>query len=243
MTSHFDMTSLFGNHIDMIISRNRYLFAFGVLLFVSNVSVARSEEEPPKFFASIDACIASGEFLKKECRAAFYNSELQLRDRSPKFSSMSECRFRFQICEIQTPDLSVQSDEITNTEEDYKYIPVPLGVEITRSNDGLYATSVLAVETPTDLFPKFLLTGEYNSDVLKAASANAYSAIRPSDFFEPFPSLKNSIPINKFVIKNDKSKNYRDIAELPSASNDINEDFDLDKRQVSASQSASRYLD
>jgi len=225
---------------------NRSLFVFGIILLASKGSSAQSNEEIPKFFASLDACIASGDFSKKECRSAFHNSEIQLKDRSPKFSSMQECRFRFQICELQTIDLSAQSETSENVEEDYNYIPVSLGVEIIRANSGLYATSVLAVETPTDLFPKISLSDGYESDVLSNTGANAYSAIRPSDYFEPFPSLKNAMPVNKFAVKVDKSANRSAISNIAGDLNDMKDikaDYDTQNKQISASQSNSQYLD
>lgn len=224
----------------------RSFFVFGILLLANKVSSAQSNEENPKFFATMDACIASGDFSKKECRSAFYNSQIQLKDRSPKFVSMQECRFRFQICELQTTDLSTQSETNENVEEDFNYIPVSLGVEIVRTNSGIYATSVLAVETPADLFPKFSLADGYDSDVLSNTGANAYSAIRPSDYFEPFPSLKNSMPVNKFAVKIDKSDKVSAISNRAGDLNDMKDntaDYDIQNRQISSSQSNSQYLD
>jgi hypothetical protein len=159
---------------------------------------------------------------------------------------MQECRFRFQICELQTIDLSAQSETSENVEEGYNYIPVSLGVEIIRANSGLYATSVLAVETPTDLFPKISLADGYESDVLSNTGANAYSAIRPSDYFEPFPSLKNAMPVNKFAVKVDKSANRSAISNIAGDLNDMKDikaDYDTQNKQISASQSNSQYLD
>ena len=157
----------------------------------------------PRFFATVAACIASEEFLKKECRSAFQNAERQLMDRAPKFSSMAECRFKFQMCEaqpIEQQDGSANSREI---EDNYRFLPVALGVEIIRLTDGLYATSILAVETPPDLFPSFSVAEGYESkeDEPGSLRANAYAAIPSSDSFQLFPSLKNHTPVNKFVIK------------------------------------------
>ena len=186
-----------------LLSRELGVMSAYFLLHGTPLAHADAFDARPRFFATLEACIASEEFLKKECRSAFHNAEHQLMDRAPKFSSMAECRFKFQMCEaqpIEQQDGSANSGEI---EDNYRFLPVALGVEITRLSDGLYATSVLAVETPPDLFPSFSVAEGYESKEDEAGSlrANAYAAIPSSDSFQLFPGLKNHTPVNKFVIK------------------------------------------
>lgn len=181
-------------------------------LFIShslqNVANAQIFDVKPNFFANIEACIASGEYLKSECHNAFENARRQLLDLAPKFSSFSECRFRFKLCELEPAN---QTDSIQNTDandESLRILPSILGVEIIRLERGLYASSVLAVEIPSELFPRFSLAETYENK--ESMKANAYSAIRPSDVFEPFPSLKNHLPVNAFVLKDNKKKHLHD---------------------------------
>ena len=186
-----------------LLSRQLGVMSAYFLLYGTPIAHGETFDAHPHFFATLDACIASEEFLKKECRSAFQNAERQLMDRAPKFSSMAECRFKFQMCEaqpIEQLDSSANSPEI---EDNYRFLPVALGVEITRLTDGLYATSVLAVETPPDLFPSFSVAEGYESkeDAPGSLRANAYAAIPSSDSFQSFPSLKNFNPVNKFVLK------------------------------------------
>jgi len=186
-----------------LLSRQLGVMSAYFLLHGTPFAYAEAFDVHPRFFATVDACIASEEFLKKECRSAFQNAERQLMDRAAKFSSMAECRFKFQMCEaqpIEQQDGSANSREI---EDNYRFLPVALGVEINRLTDGLYATSVLAVETPPDLFPSFSVAEGYESkeDEPGSLRANAYAAIPSSDSFQLFPSLKNHTPVNKFVIK------------------------------------------
>jgi len=146
------------------------------------------------FFATRDACAASGVFQKRECDGAFVNARAELRDRAPRFSSSAECRIRFHLCEMRKPDPRDDEENSATGVENEDFIPLALGVEMVASLKGVEATPVLAVETPPRLFPRYPVSRLY--EVQEKApperEASAQGAILPADHFEPFP--KRAVP-------------------------------------------------
>lgn len=143
------------------------------------------------FFATRDACNASGVFTRQECAMAFSNALAALRDRAPSFASVVECRIRFALCEPRRDRAG--------------YSPVGLGIEIILSARGPRVTPAMAVETPASLFPQVPITTEYvaRAAVLSAAPDASTelgdSDILPSDRFEPFakrPQIKAQFSFN-----------------------------------------------
>lgn len=87
------------------------------------------------FFASPDACAASGNFSERDCVAAFDRVAAVIRARAPKFAEKYECVLQFKLCESDADG----------------FLPAAMGVEMVRSREGLVALPVLAVETPADM--------------------------------------------------------------------------------------------
>lgn len=144
------------------------------------------------FFATRDACAASGSFTRQECFAAFNNAAAQLQDRAPRFASRGECRAKFQLCEIRRQPAG--GDALAYAEaETAAFTPVALGVEMMATARGAEAAPTLAVETSARLFPKFPVRQVYEAQAVEPqqeAGVEGRTAILPSDRFEPFPRNK-----------------------------------------------------
>lgn len=141
------------------------------------------------FFATREACVASGAFTRQDCVAAFVNSSAQLRDRAPRFASNGECRERFQLCELRR-DLPLDGEASAYAEaESFAYIPLALGVEMVVTARGPEAAPTLAVETSARLFPKCPVSQPYSEreTETRPATPEGRTAILPADRFEPFP--------------------------------------------------------
>ncbi len=143
------------------------------------------------FFATRDACVASGAFSRQECVAAFVNSSAQLQDRAPRFSSGGECRQRFQLCELRRDLPPAPGDATAYAETELLgYIPIALGVEMTFTAHGAEAAPTLAVETASRLFPKFPVSQPYQERMMRPPPETKpfeLTAILKADRFEPFP--------------------------------------------------------
>jgi len=146
------------------------------------------------FFATRDACVAAGVFLKRECDAAFANAGAELRDRAPRFSTGEDCRLRFHMCEMRrfAPQDGADSEGVEA--DPVAYVPSALGVEMVASAKSVEAAPVLAVETPPSLFPKVSVARVYEPREREAPrqEASENSAILPADRFEPFKKRKPS---------------------------------------------------
>jgi hypothetical protein len=136
------------------------------------------------FFATREACAASGAFRKRDCEAAFANAFDQLRDRAPNFSSKGDCQLRFRLCEIRRDDvLAVSGRSAPPT-----YTPLALGVEIADTGAGAVAAPVLAVETPAGMFLAQPVSRAYASRGSETREQNEPRLAPPTDRFEPFSS-------------------------------------------------------
>ncbi|MCX7898589.1 MAG: DUF1190 domain-containing protein [Methylocystis sp.] len=168
----------------------RRLFLLAAL--VASPALAESIPAAPMgksyFFATREACRASGVFSRRDCAAAFVNAYAEWRDRAPRFSSGVECRLRFALCEFQRGEAG--------------YMPVALGVEMAPTRRGVLAAPTLAVETPERLFPKLPVSRDYDAqrDLAVNDDADARRAensdILPADRFEPFskrPHIRASL--------------------------------------------------
>jgi hypothetical protein len=157
------------------------------------------------FFATRDACAASGAFSPRECAAAFANARAQLQDRAPRFAGSGECRLHYRICEpirVETPSEDAMSYAPA---EEVSFAPSALGVEIVASSNGVEAAPTLAVETRERLFPYYPVSKPYEAQQ-EGASVQARdesgekrsrreqqnAAILSPDHFEPF-SRRNPI--------------------------------------------------
>lgn len=129
------------------------------------------------FFATREACHASGVFSRQECAIAFTNALAELRDRAPTFRSIVECRLRFALCEPRRDGSG--------------YAPVGLGVEIVVSPHGARVAPALAVEAPGALFPLVPVTQDYAAQETPTQQDDGRldrrdDNILPADRFEPF---------------------------------------------------------
>jgi hypothetical protein len=145
------------------------------------------------FFATRDACAASGAFSSRECAAAFANAKLQLRDRAPRFSTAGECRLRFRLCEMTRADVAEGEAMSYAPPEAAVFTPIALGVEMVASARGAMAAPTLAIETPARLFPYFPISRLYEarvSEVPRSGTVEENAAIPAADRFEPFSKRK-----------------------------------------------------
>lgn len=139
------------------------------------------------FFATRDACVASGVFLQRECDAAFANASAELVDRSPRFATGADCRLRFHLCEMRRVAPEEDRETAAAEEEPGRFVPMALGVEMVATGKGVMAAPVLAVETPASLFPKVAVARAYEArDTEPPKKEAANSTILPADHFEPF---------------------------------------------------------
>lgn len=148
------------------------------------------------FFATREACAASGAFTRQECVAAFLNASAELQDRAPRFASSGECRARFQLCEIRRLDPQDGEAMAYAETQAVAYVPLALGVEMILTGRGVEAAPTLAVETSANMFPKFPVSERYAARPSPREETTAMagqSAILPADRFQPFPK---SAPID-----------------------------------------------
>lgn len=143
------------------------------------------------FFASREACAASGAFTARECAGAFANAQLQLRALAPRFDSSSACRMRFRLCTAARMD--AQEGEALGYAQDEAVVftPMALGVEMIASTRGAESAPTLAIDTPTRLFPYVPVARPYEpprpgSDQLEEKNVTILAA----DHFEPFSKRK-----------------------------------------------------
>ncbi len=145
------------------------------------------------FFATRDACVASGAFGPRECAAAFSNARLQLEDRAPRFSTAGECRLKFRLCEA-TRAAPQEGDAMAYAAtEPVAYTPMALGVEMTATAKGAESAPTLAVDTRARLFPYHPVSRVYDArrgDAAPLESAAQNPAILAADRFEPFSKRK-----------------------------------------------------
>lgn len=160
---------------------------FVMLIFLACCrSGAAATQDRSYFFASREACTASGLLNPRECAAAFINARSQLMD-APSFSSKDECRLRFRLCDIRR-DATTDDAMSYAPNNETLYTPTAIGVEIVISAQGAAAAPTLAIETPRRMFRLFPVSHpyarEHREDGAGAELQNA--AILPSDRFEPF---------------------------------------------------------
>jgi hypothetical protein len=149
------------------------------------------------FFATRDACAASGAFTARECAAAFANANAQLRDRAPRFAAGGECRLHFRICQQIHVDPPAEDAMSYAPVEEIAYAPSALGVEMVASPKGVEAAPTLAVETAERLFPYYPVSKLYEPEQEGESAATKgeaperqNAAILSPDHFEPFSKRK-----------------------------------------------------
>ncbi|MBL1256609.1 DUF1190 domain-containing protein [Methylocystis sp. Sn-Cys] len=146
------------------------------------------------FFATREACAASGAFTDRECAGAFANAQLQLRALAPRFDSSADCRMRFRLCTAsRTGPQAGDALGYATQDEAVVFTPMALGVEMVASAKGAGAAPTLAVDTPARLFPYAPVSRPYEPlrpgfDPPGGLPENA--AILAADHFEPFSKRK-----------------------------------------------------
>lgn len=101
------------------------------------------------FFATSEACAASGSFSKPECANAFVNAEAEMRAHAPNFGTKFACEIRFRLCGSD-PSASEPSEHEQLARGSFS--PIMLGVEISVQSDGRVVTPVIAVMPPPGTF-------------------------------------------------------------------------------------------
>lgn len=142
------------------------------------------------YFATREACLASGAFSARECAMAFANARAQLRDHAPRFPASGECQLHFRICQAAGPGASDEDAPPDGAE----YVPSALGIEMIASATGVEAAPTLAVEPQTRLFPLYPVSKSYEPEQagqsVHAKGEQQNAAILPTDHFEPFSRRK-----------------------------------------------------
>lgn len=145
------------------------------------------------FFATREACVASGAFGARECVAAFVNARLQLHDRAPRFATASECRLKFHLCEASRAEAQEGAMAYAETNDAVIFTPIALGVEMIASARGAEAAPTLAIDTRARLFPYHPVSRPYEArrdEQRRLGSAYENPAILSADRFEPFSRRK-----------------------------------------------------
>ncbi|KAF2992326.1 DUF1190 domain-containing protein [Methylocystis sp. MJC1] len=146
------------------------------------------------FFATREACAASGAFTVQECASAFANARLQLRALAPRFESSSACRMRFRLCSVARID--PQEGEALGYAQDEAIVftPMALGVEMVASAKGAEAAPTLAIDTPARLFPYAPVARPYEPPRPGLDQPGEFQEknvmILAADHFEPFSKRK-----------------------------------------------------
>lgn len=173
----------------------RLAIAIALLAATGDAGAARAAG-PGKiyFFATREACAASGAFTLRECAAAFQNARLQLRDRAPRFASASECQLKFRLCEAIRAEAR-EGDAMAYAPDDAApvYTPMALGVEMIGSAKGAEAAPTLAIDMRARIFPYFPVARPYEArrdEPARLGEAQENPAILSADRFEPFPKRK-----------------------------------------------------
>lgn len=179
---------------------DKILLILASILIFTPAAYARSEG--PYFFATLEACIASGRFEKHECKIAFENAKLQISDRIPEYTSIGECRLEFQECDIIQPS-NVESLEFSQTSEEeqtQKYLPTLIGVEIVINQSSQMSMPVLSKDNSLKPFVYVSLSEKYSvqSQRLLELENKEYGDIRKADSFEPHPTFSNMKPSHQF---------------------------------------------
>ncbi len=145
------------------------------------------------FFATRDACVASGAFSSRECASAFANARAEMRDKAPRFSAVGECRLHFRLCQPAFGDAPAREVLSYSPVEEPAFVPQALGVEMIASSKGVEAAPTLAVETRNRIFPYFPVSKGYEAEEGASRQAKASQkndAILSPERFVPFAGRK-----------------------------------------------------
>jgi hypothetical protein len=168
----------------------RFLLTVGLCLaavLYYCIGATASQGGQAYFFATREACVASGHFQNWECEAAFTIARDQLSNRAPSFSSLDECQFRFRLCGRR------QSDTET------LYAPLALGIEMAATPDGSIVAPTLAIETPMGMLPPQPVSRGSES---QEADTRGVELAPRADGFEPFRG-GSIIEPRKFILQDD----------------------------------------
>lgn len=172
---------------------SRFLLTFGLCQMAylyCRIDATAAQTRKSYFFATREACAASGHFREWECEAAFTIAWELLSDRAPTFSSMDECQFRFRLCGRKEP------------ETESLYAPIALGIEIASTAEGSIAAPTLAIETPIGMLPPRPLPRAYEAQELDKIGRRDVELAPRADGFEPFRG-RGVIELRKFIPNGD----------------------------------------
>jgi hypothetical protein len=154
------------------------------------IEATASQGRKTYFFATREACIASGRFQNWECTAAFTIALDQLSNHAPSFSSLDECQFRFRLCSRR------------QSETETLYAPQALGIEIDATPNGSIVAPTLAIETPMGMLPPQPVSRTTESQEADRIGSRDVELAPRSDGFEPFRGGSVVVP-RKFILQSD----------------------------------------
>ncbi len=161
---------------------SRYtIFGAGLLCAIISAPTCAFASGKSFFFATKQACAASGDFTATECENAFANAQTEVLGRAPSFSAKFECQLRFSIC-VRRVSTTPENATVV------RFGPEMLGVEISGLRNAEVASPVLAVATPPGLFQSHPIS---RSEVTPGQELVVHRGqILPAGRFEPFNSFK-----------------------------------------------------
>lgn len=180
---HYDVASM--SQVKKLHQFNRGLrraiFGAGFLCAIISAPTCAFAAAKSFFFATRQACAASGNFNANECENAFANAQAEVLGRAPTFFVKFECQLRFSICArlISTSPENAAA---------VRFGPEMLGVEISGPRNAEVTAPVLAVATPPGLFQSHPIS---RIEVTPGRDLVVHRGqIFPAGHFEPFNSFK-----------------------------------------------------
>jgi hypothetical protein len=161
-----------GDGFHLLLTWGFSLTAFLSCCIESNASQAGKSH----FFATREACAASGEFRKWECETAFANAAEQLYNQAPSFPSKADCQLQFRLCGRRPSE----------SDSDADYAPLALGIEIANTPEGSIAAPALAVETPAGMLPPRPVSRAFGGRRMDKSEPRNVELAPRTDRFEPF---------------------------------------------------------
>lgn len=206
--SHAQIPAVAGRRAPLLRPRTSCVPALSAaLVFAAGFAQAGPAPGKSYFFATRDACVASGMFARRECDKAFFNARAQLRDRAPGFATGGDCRLKFRLCEMRRVDREEGGGVV--------FSPLALGVEMMVTLRGVEAAPTLAVETPPGLLPRYPVARVYAAREKEAQRREepGQTAILPADRFEPFSKRKpfeGAVTFNAYALgaSDDDARSY-----------------------------------
>ncbi len=182
------------------------IFGAGFLCAIISAPTCAFAAGKSFFFATRQACAASGNFNASECENAFANAQSEVLSRAPSFSAKFECQLRFTICTRLVSTTPENAGAV-------RFGPEMLGVEISGPRNA-EVTPVLAVTNPPRMFQSHPIS---HIEVTPGQELVVHRGqILPAGHFEPFNSFKVVGGWAPFPAENDIS-----VQSIASQSHDV----------------------